>query len=471
MRFNDYIVTMTNWQPDLLASSKPRYLAIVETLAADVSAGRLKPGDRLPTHRDLAWKLKVTVGTVTRAYAEAERRGLISGEVGRGTFIRDRGADSVMPPAAPSDADGFVDLSRNFPPTDRNDRTVADIVAQIASSGLMPELLRYQPNLGMPAHRTAAATWLARSGMTVEPSRVAVTAGAQHAMMLAMSAVAKPGDVILTEQLTFYGMKSVAAMLSLKLHGVAMDSEGLMPDALDAACRQLNPKALYCIPTLQNPTAAMMPAERRAAIAEICRRNNVVIVEDDIYSFLPDRTPPPLASFAPDHSIFVTSLSKCAGPGLRIGFLAAAPALIERIGTGLRASMWMAPPLMAEVAARLIRDGGLDRLVAWQRREATRRQDIARETLGNAHYDSHPRGFHIWLHLPEPWRREEFTAEARRRGLGVAPAEVFAVGRAPVPHAARICLSAATDHGQLRRALEIVASLSSSPMELGSPMV
>lgn len=461
---------MTSWTPDLNERLGPRYLAIADQLARDLETGRLKPGDRLPTHRDLAWKLGVTVGTITRAYAEAERRGLIAGEVGRGTFIRDRAIDAPPGPLPVPD-DDFVDLARNFPVQELPNGAIARVIAEVAASADLPRWLSYGPNLGAPAHRTAGVEWLARHGLRAAPSEVAVVNGGQHGMVMAMAAAARPGDVVLTEQLTFYGMKSVATFLSLRLHGVAMDEFGLVPDALEAACRQSSPKALYCIPTLQNPTAAIMPAERREAIAEICKRHGVVIVEDDIYGFLSPDGPPPLTSFAPEHGIYVTSFSKSVAPGLRLGYVKAPPALLERIGSNLRATTWMATPLMGEIAARLIRSGEAARLADAQRAEAKARQALAAARLAGFEFSTHPAAFHLWLTLPEPWRREEFTAQARQRRVGVAPAEAFAVGRAPVPHAVRLGLSAARDRAQLDRALAVIAELLREPPDRGIALV
>jgi DNA-binding transcriptional MocR family regulator len=269
----------------------------------------------------------------------------------------------------------------------------------------------------------------------------------------------RPGDVVLSEQLTFYGLKSLGTHLSLRLHGVEIDEHGLVPAALDAACRQMAPKAIYCMPTLQNPTTASMPEARRREIAAICMRHGVTIVEDDIYGFLVEGAPPALSSFAPDHSILLTSLSKCVAPGMRIGYLRANESLMERIAAALRATTWMATPLLGEIAARLIRSGTAARMAAQMREEAKARQLIVRRVLPETEYDSHEASFHIWLKLPEPWRREEFAQQVRRRGVGLAPADAFAIGRSPVPHAVRIGLSAARDRAQLERALTIVGEV------------
>ena len=455
---NRYIVTMTSWQPNLEGRDGPRYVAIAEALAEDIDQGRVKAGHRLPTHRDLAWRLGVTVGTVTRAYAEAERRGLVAGEVGRGTFVK----ESVpIGPETPDDAagDDFVDLSYNYPPDHPRIDTVGEVLGEITAEGALAGLMGYEMGLGRMRHRAAGARWLSEGGLPSEAEDVVVTAGAQHGMLLAVSALARPGDTVLTEQLTYYGIKSIAAVMDLRLHGLPMDREGLLPDTLDAACRATGAKVLYTIPTLQNPTTAIMSEARRREVAEVCERHGVSIVEDDVYGFLPEPAPPPLARIAPERTIHVAGLSKCLAPGLRIGFLRADRALLDRVGTAMRASTLMAPPLLAEVASRLIGDGRARKMAEWQRKEARARQEIAARILPAELTETQPEAFQLWLRLPEPWRREVFAAEARSRGVGVAPAEVFAIGRQPVPHAVRVCLQAARRRGQLERALTILAEL------------
>lgn len=466
---NEYIVTitkrdnMTDWLPEIATRRGPRYLAVADQLAADISSGRLKAGDRLPTHRDLAWRLHVTVGTVTRAYAEAERRGLIAGEVGRGTFIRERIGDAApsMPMAAPT-TDDYVDLSRNLPAVSGPaSQMIARHMAEMAQGELSP-LLGYVETQGLPAHREAGAQWISRRGLAANPARVAVVAGAQNAMMLTIAAVARPGDAVLVEALTFYGMKSIANLLGVRLIGVELDDEGLLPDALEAACRQHAPKAIYTVPTFQNPTTSLMPLERRKAVVEICRRYNVAMIEDDIYGFL-DEGNTPLAALAPEIGVFITSFSKSVAPGLRLGYVLSPEPIAMRISAAIRASSYMTTPLTGELGCRLVRSGDAAKAAAWQKGLTERRQKIASRLLARQEFASHPAASQIWLKLPEPWRREEFTDVARKRGVGVAPANAFAIGRAPVPHAVRLALAAPKADADLERAIGTIVEILEEP--------
>ncbi|MCC7017089.1 MAG: PLP-dependent aminotransferase family protein [Rhodospirillales bacterium] len=447
---------MTIWQPRIARQSGSKYLAIAEALADDIASGKLAPGMRLPTHRALAERIGVTVGTVTRGYAEAQRRGLLSGEVGRGSFVRRR--DAAAPSAVEGAPDAPVDFRLNLPASGDGARRLAETLGQLAREPLN-ELLDYNPAGDLSRHRSAGAEWLKRAGLFVGGERVVVTNGTQHGMAIAFLALAKAGDVILTAELTFHGMKELAGRLGLLLAGLPTDAEGIAPEAFDEACRTQHPRALYCMPNLQNPTAAVMGKARRQAIVEIARRHDVIIVEDDVYGFLlGDKALPPLAALAPELTYYITSLSKCVAPGLRVGYVLAPAGKTEAIVSAARATCRMATPLMAEIAARWISDGVADALVEFQRREAAARREIAARVLAGIPSRTHPKSLHLWIPLPDPWRSETFVAELKAKGVWVLPAETFAVGRAPVPHAVRVCLGSARGRAAVERGLELLAA-------------
>jgi DNA-binding transcriptional MocR family regulator len=451
---------MTMWTPDIQLRSGPRYLAIAEALAEDTGGGRLRPGTRLPTHRDLADRLGVTVGTVTRAYAEATRRGLVSGEVGRGTFVR----AAARPPALPAHAADttLVDLSANLPPgsaAPAEAATLARTLSALARRKDLGRLLAYPPEGGALEHRAAGAEWVRRAGFAVTADRVLVTSGSQHGMTAVFASLFAGGDVVATESLTYPGMKTLAGLLALRLHGVAMDEHGLRPDALRAACRSRRPKALYCVPTLQNPTTAVMPVERRQEIAAIAREYGVLIVEDDVHGRLLARPVRPLSTFAPDISVYVTGTAKVLAPGLRVGFIVAPAALGPRIAAGIRGTTWMAAPLMAEIASRWIEDGTAESILARKRKDAGARYRVARRALDRFAMQAHPDAYHLWLSVPRPWRADGYADAARRAGVAVTPASAFAVGRGATPEAVRLCLGAAADKEVLARALGILTGL------------
>ena len=459
---------MTKWQPDLASSSGPRYVAIAEALSRDIDSGLLEAGERLPTHRDLAWTLGVTIGTVSRAYAEAERRGLISGEVGRGTFVRfPPGRERLLLPSEEARAEAGtnegggseIKLNFAFPPPCGEDQYFAPALRALAEDPLLPTLFQYQPHSGLLRHRAAGAAWLRRSGLEVDPQHLILTAGAQNAIAVSLAAATKPGDRLLCAQLVYPGVQALTRHYGLRLDGVAIDDEGILPDALETACHSTGASALYCVPTYQNPTTGIMSEDRRRAIVEVAERNGLIIIEDDIFGLLSERRHIPLKALAPERTIFLTSLSKIVAPALRIGFLSGPESMTDRLATAMRALSWMATPLTAELATRWIEDGTADRILEARRREAAARRALALDILAPWQPRATPGAIMVWLSLPEPWRSSDFALEAQRRGVIVTPAEICAVGRQTVAHAVKVSLGPPRDRAELEEGLRRLAGL------------
>jgi DNA-binding transcriptional MocR family regulator len=476
---------MTNWHPELDRYRGPRYRAIAEALATDVREGRLPVGTRLPTHRDLAWRLKVTVGTVSRAYAEAERRGLISGEVGRGTYVRAPGALAMLPNLSGRDTEperpGFIDFSLNYPAEGEEPALLRRTLADVAADGAVEDLLRYYPPAGRARDRAAGAAWITHctgGALEAAPDRVVVTDGGQHGIAAVFAGLAHAGDIVAVEAMTYPGVKVLAGLLGLRLAPVAIDEHGAIPESFAEVCRAGPVKAFYVLPTLHNPTAAIMPVERRRAIAEIAATHEVAIVEDDLYGFLLDRPPPPIAAFAPSHAYYVTATSKSWAPGLRIGYVHAPAERVDRVAMAMRATTHMATPLTAEIATRWIEDGSAARIAEAKRDSAARRQQFVRDAFAAADVRTQPCSFHFWLPLPpETWRADDFAAAARRRGVGVLPTAAFMVGRTTggvpaaggaagaAPNGVRVCIGQLQSDQEVERGLGILADLLGAPAE------
>jgi DNA-binding transcriptional MocR family regulator len=438
----------------------PKYLAIANSIARAVETGGIKPGSRLPTHRALAVQESVTIGTVSRAYDELYRRGLVVGEVGRGTFVRSLPTEATRFGQPDNPTKDAIDLSLNLPVPGAQVAELARVIVELVKRGRLNGLLGYAPHLGTARHRAAGAEWIGRSGLKVSLDEVVVTNGAQHAIFLALSTLARPGDVILTEGLTYPGVKTIASMLHLRLEGVAIDATGLRPEAFQDACEKHRPKALYCMPTVQNPTASVMNEQRRRRIADIARMNHVAVIEDDTYGFLAPDAPRPITARAESLGFYITTMSKSVAPGVRIGYLRAPRGSIPGVSNAMMATNWTVSPITAEIATAWIEDGAADAAVQWRRREARARSDLAAKILGPkiGREISLP-ALHFWMPLPPPWRADELVREARMRGVILSPPELFVVGRASAPHAIRICLGATRDRETLKRGLSVIASL------------
>lgn len=464
---------MTIWRPDIGQKPGPKYLRIAEAIGESIADGRLKERDRLPAQRDLAYDLGLSLNTVSRAYAEAIRRGFLYGEVGRGTYVRSGGPLPVQPARArlTRPLDGPIDFSMNLPVAGESAAALAETLDALRASPRLASYLDYQTGGGDDRHAEAGAVWLGQLGLEATSREVILTNGAQHALMVALLALMRAGDVLLTEPLTYAPVKAMARHLNLRLFPVAMDDEGLAPEALDEACRLTAAKTLYCLPTLQTPTTVTMPAARREEIAAVARKRDLIILEDDVFGFLPPERPPPLARFAPERTILVASVSKSLAPGLRVGYLRAPRQLHRSLGAAVNLSCWMPPPLMAEIASRWIEDGTGRRLNDHQRFEAQRRQSIAREVLAQYDLRADPFGYHAWLSLPAGWRADAFRAAAERQGVKVLTAETFAVDQGDAPQAVRLCLSHEATRDRVAQGLDIIKSLLDEPDDSGALVV
>ena len=455
------------WAPRIDGVTGPIYLAIANAIARAVGVGELRAGERLPTHRALADALGVDLTTVTRAYAEARKRGLLQATVGRGTFVR----AATMPSAAPNRLqEGPVDLGMNLPPIPVDpplQELLSQGLARVLATTEPSALLTYRSGSGTMEEREAGASWLRPVLGDVDPARVLLCPGAQPAITGILSLLAKPGDTVLTDTLTYPGLRTVAAQLGIRLEGVEADSDGMMPGALDSACRGHTPKALYCVPSIHNPTTVTMPLQRRQALVEVAARHDVPVIEDDAYGLLPSEPLPALTSLAPQAGFYVSTVSKIISPALRIAYVVAPdPRSAARLSGILRSQVLMASPLLTTLITTWVNDGTATAVVLAVRRESGARQKIAREILAGQPFHAHPEGLHLWLSLPPFWDRREFVAHLRRKGgLAVVPSDAFSVAEAKAPpDAVRVSLGAAPSREDLRAALRFVAEVARDEM-------
>jgi len=450
-----------DWVPTLSDSAGPVYESIVGALATDIASGRLHRGDRLPTHRALAKALGLDLTTVTRAYNEARRRGLTEARVGQGTFVAE---SRVRAPRAAVAGLAF-DLSMNLPPepieADLEGRVSRGLAAIQRDFGVS-DFLSYQQAGGSETDRGVAADWLRRRVRGAEAPRLVISPGTQSALMALLLVTTRPGDVVLTDRLTYPGFKAAAAGLGVRLVGVEADGEGVIAAALDDACRTHRPKAVYLVPTIHNPTTATMGTPRREQIATVIRRRDVLLFEDDAYGSFDPRLHP-ITTLVPERSYLAVTLSKCIAPGLRVAFvLAPDRAAAATMANALRTVAQMPVPLTVALVMRWLADGSADAIVAAIVAEAAARQKLAAKALLGHAYAAHPKGHHVWLALPPTWTRAEFAAHVQRQGLAVVTSDSFSVDDRPA-HAIRIALGAARSRSDLVGALDVLTVALKSP--------
>lgn len=441
-------------------SGQVNYATIAEAIVDAIDRGRLRPGDRLPAQRELAGRIGVALGTVSRAYAVARRAGLITGRAGQGTFV------SRAPPAClPTIREGnhsnrsVIDLTINRPPTEGVLEEVRSALGRLARDQQLSRLLEHQPSAGMWEHRALGAEWVSRSGIAASAEQVVICNGVQHTLAVIFGALAEPGDLLATEELTYPGVRLLENLYGLRVSGLPMDEHGLVPDALAELCREEPPKFLLCTPSVQNPTCAVMPERRRQEIADLAKQHDIIIVENDIYGPLLREKIPAVAAMAPERSLYITGTSKCVAAGIRVGYLVAPAASVPVLATAVQATTWMALPLMVEIISQWMRNGTLERIVEWHRGQASTRQRLAADVLKDCSYQSHEFSYHVWIQIPAPWRVGDFMKQLQRRGVLITPAEAFVVGRGTVPHAVRVSLGGETSPEDVAAGLRNLANL------------
>ncbi|MFB8277580.1 aminotransferase-like domain-containing protein [Nocardia colli] len=431
-----------------------RYKSVVDALAADIRSGRLPSGTRLPTHRRLAAAEGMALVTASRVYAELEAMGLVSGEPGRGTFVREMavppsyGIDQVATPA------DTVDLSFNYPALPGQAEMLRQALRQLASSGDVEALLRYQPHGGRAHERDTVARQLTQLGLPVDGDQVLIVSGAQHGLAATAMAMLRPGDVVAADALTYPGFKVLANALHVELAPIPLLGNVSDLDAFEQLCATRRVRAVYAMPTMHNPLGSVTTADHRARFVDIARRYDLLIIEDAAYAFLVEQAPPPLASLAPERTVYVSGLSKNVATGLRFGFVAAPTASVPAIERAIRATTWNTPAVMTAIACRWIEDGTVARMEEQKRDDAKARQVIARDVLTGLSYIGHPSSYFLWLPLAEEVRADQIAAALMRERISVSTAEPFATS-ANVPHAVRLALGS-TDLDTLRAALGTV---------------
>jgi len=418
---------------------RARYKSLVDTFAEAIRSGQLLPGTRLPTHRQLAAEHGLALVTASRVYSELEAMGLVSGETGRGTFVR----EIALPPGQGSGqmtvAAGLLDLNFNYPSLPGQAELLRTALRQLALSGDLEALLRYQPHAGRVHERAAVARHLLNRGLTVPAEQVLVVSGAQHGLAVSMMTLLKPGDVVAVDALTYSGFKVLAETLHLELVAVPVTPCGPDLDHLHSLCRQRPVRAVYSMPTLHNPLGWVMSLAQRERLVAIARQRNLMIIEDGAYAFLAEEAPPPLAILAPERTVYIGGLSKSVATGLRVGFIAAPMAWVSGLERTIMATTWNVPGVMSAIAVGWLEDGTVAQLEAQKRADAQARQALAAQVLRGVKTISHPSSYFLWLPLAEDARADQVAMTLQRAGISVSTAEPFAVS-AQVPHALRLAL-------------------------------
>ena len=430
------------------------YRILAESIAGDIAAGRLRAGDRLLPQREFAYRRNVAPSTAGRVYAELLRRGLVVGEVGRGTFVAAQTSRTGLVFSEPNHQ--RVDLEHIFPILP--DQEIA--IARSLSAMLRPEgvagVLNPISATGTVPGRNIAARFLSRSRWAPNPDQLLFTGNGKQAIAAAITAVVSPGRRLGVEPFTFSTIKKIAEHLGVTLVPLAMDEGGIRVDRLKVIHRSARLSALYLQPVLHNPLGVTMSSTRREELARFALDQDLVIIEDSVNAFLSNE--PPLAALAPEGCIVVDSLSKRIAPGLTVGFVVPPRRLADRVAKAIGSGAWQAPAFAFNAVLHLMGDGTASSIVGAKRKDAVKRQAIARDVLSDFAVRADPHAYHLWLELPKPWRSRQLVAAASSKGIALSPSSMFAIREAHAPNAVRIALPW-PPMSELRRALEVLARL------------
>ncbi len=446
----------THWIPRLRSSSLPAYLQIPELIAEDLQQGRLSPRERLPPLRDLAGLLNLNYTTVVRGFAEARDRGLIASRPGLGSYVR--GSFIGLPLRAGTGAEMTMNLPPEIEAHPALQRLLGSAAEAIAGATLH-DLMRYQDFGGTPHDRALAAAWMAQWLPEARAERLLVAPGIHSVLLALVSLLVRPGQSLCVESMAYPGIKAIAAQLGVQLLPLAMDEQGLVPEALEAACKSTAVGALYLCPNLHNPMTASLPIKRREQIADIALRYSLPFIEDDAYGMLPLAAPPPLSDYAPALGYYVSGLSKWLGAGLRVAYVVApGPAAHQRLAGALRATTVMASPFVNAVVAHWLEQGQGAEVLDAVREECSWRSALLRERLGPLGVRTHAQGFHAWLPMPAcvpAGAASEIAAELRTLGVAAVAGSAFSTDRQP-PEGLRLCLGGGLTRDDCGRALQAV---------------
>ena len=437
--------------------ARARYKLLVDALAEDIRSGRLAPGTRLPTHRKLAAREGIALVTATHVYAELEAMGLVSGETGRGTFVR----EISLPPGLGIDqraiVEGLTDLNFNASSLPGQAELLRNALRQLASSGDLEALLRYQPHAGRLHERAMFARHLTSRGLQLDAEQMLIVNGAQHGLTAVVLGLLRPGDLVAIDALTYPGFKVLAEAMRLELAPIPCTDHGPDLNTLEKLCKSRPVRAVYTMPTLHNPLGWVMDLQQRHKLVSIARRHDLLIIEDAAYAFLVEDPPAPLAALAPETTVYVSGLSKSVATGLRVGFVAAPDRWVPLIERAIRATTWNTPGVMTAIACTWLGDGTVSRLEMEKREDAMARQAMAAGILGSLRRVTHPASYFVWLPLQEEVRSDLVAMALVREHIAVSTAEPFATSE-HAPHALRLALGS-VDLATLERALGKVKSV------------
>jgi 2-aminoadipate transaminase len=481
-------------------SHVPLYIQLRDQIRALVHAGDLHPGDRIPASRELAAQLGVHRTTVANAYAELEAEGLISGHVGRGTFIRGEGiARRITPAVHPVNLDGNLRWESLFA-DDRGDEGLARMTRPIARGAISfvmarpateffpveelrscsnavfkregAEILQFGPTDGYPALKRALAELLRSEGYEVSDENLLITVGCQQAFDLVCKSFVRPGETVLMENPAYPGAFAIFNSGRARILAVPVKTEtgpgmtlGVDVSAIEAVLMQNRVKMIVLTPDFHNPTGTSLPVAERRRLLDIAARFQVPIVEDHIYARLRARGGhvPSLKQLDRSNVVIqIDSFSKIAFPGMRVGWIVAPSNVIDRLRRVKQATDLHTGQLSQAILAEYMRRGRLGRHLertrkAYSRRLAALEQALTHHMPAGTKWTRPEGGMCVWVELPPGFDSNELLIHARERGVEFSPGRYFYFQN-PQPNALRLGFAGLNER-EIGRGIAILADV------------
>lgn len=449
------------------SETRARYLYIADRLEEDIVTGQLPPGYRLMTHRELAAKIGVTVNTVTKAYNEAQRRGLVSKHVGRGTYVLEQGLLAQRTIAEQGNA--VINLGAAMP-LYSTEPSVKPILQRLMHEGSVDELINYYTPMGLYKHREIGAEWLRWSGVQASAESVVIANGQQHALASIVSGLLRHGDKVAVPQFANPGFQMLMQRNGIALEGVTMDEDGMLPEHLDEICRTQKIMGLFIAENTQNPSAKATSDARREELCDIIARHSLPVFEDGSFNILSARKNITFSRRLPELSVYYAGLGPSVYSGLRVAFIHAPEKFHTRISQAVVENTWTVTPLCVAIACEAISDGTVEIAVKSKIKEIARRVRIVRDALSDFSVVCSEDNAYAWLFLPDSWQSKEFERQAEKNGVRIFAADRFTVGPFEPPNCVRLALTGAKDPVTLKRGLDILVSLLKKEGDLITPI-
>ena len=433
--FDDYPMS---WKPDVSRISGSKYMALAKLLEDDIRSGKLKAGTKLPPQRELADFLDLNLSTISKVYKLCGQKGLLSASVGNGTYVSSDAAADPMLLCAKEDSQ-MIEMGAIIPSVPDNVK-VKQYAENLLKKPDALNLFSYGLPEGTGRQREAGVLWMKKSGFETDAEHMVLAAGGQNALAAALGALFERGERIGTEPLTFPGVKTAAKLFGIHLLPVQSSGYEMTEDGIRYAAQNEKIQGLYIIPDYQNPTSHIMSIETRKMIARIAEAEDLLVIEDCINTLLEESPLPPVASFAPEQVVCLSSLSKTISPGLRTAFIHVPARFHEKLTAALYSMNISVSPLLATISAALIEDGAADEIIADRKRGLAMRNRIVDRILKGFVLPCEPTSPLRFIHLPDHFTGKSFEICARQAGVEVYGAERFFVGNKVPEKAVRISI-------------------------------